>query len=350
MKNIIIVAPILSGQGGTETVIKKVLKRFDKKSQFNVKLLLLGEPPKKDWLKDIDEKQLIICESHNKILRIFWFVRFLLTEHINDLIIINTQLIHIAHLVKGIFKRDFLIYSWIHFSLDNSNTVNLTYLKEADKHLAISSGIKKQLINLEISPRNIELIYNPISTNLKKIKRSQDGVFRFLYMGRVEYNHQKNVELLLRSLTTLEGNWLLVIIGDGDDVKKCKKLADELGIKDRIVWKGWKSFPWSTLDEIDALVLPSNYEGLPMVLLEALSYGIPCVSTDCPTGPEDIIEDKYNGRLVKMNEPVDLSDKMRWIMKNLNELKEETLKSSINKFYDDNYFERLENIFSEMND
>lgn len=341
MKNIVIVAPILSGQGGTETVITKVINEFKTNDKMNVKLLLLGEPKNTEWLDKIDKKDVIICKSKSKIFRIIWYFVFLLKKKYSDIVIINTQLIHITHLIRRFLKLNVRIYSWIHFSLLNSNTVNLKFLREADRHLAISSGIKKQLIDLDVPEDRINLVYNPISVNDHTIQKSNDGVFRFLYVGRIEYNHQKNMESFLNALSKIKGEWQLQIIGDGEDVKQCKSLSKKLGIERKLVWDGWKKYPWKEVSMVDSLVLPSNYEGLPMVLLEALSYGIPCVATDCPTGPEDIIVDKANGRLTKVNDSNDLAEKLQWMMNNSKSMGSDDLKTSINKFYDINYFETL---------
>lgn len=61
------------------------------------------------------------------------------------------------------------------------------------------------------------------------------------------------------------------------------------------------------LNEADAFIMTSNYEGMPNALLEAMAVGLPCISTDCPTGPADIIDDGINGILVPVNNEVALT-------------------------------------------
>jgi UDP-D-galactose:(glucosyl)LPS alpha-1,6-D-galactosyltransferase len=80
-----------------------------------------------------------------------------------------------------------------------------------------------------------------------------------------------------------------------------KKLALELGISDRIEWTGWVHNPWAAIKAVSALVLTSQYKGFPMVLIESLIRGIPCLSSDCPTGPADIIIPGENGWLYPLH-------------------------------------------------
>ena len=58
-----------------------------------------------------------------------------------------------------------------------------------------------------------------------------------------------------------------------------------------ITWHGWVDKPWEKINSASCTLLLSKFEGFPMVILESLSYGIPVISSDCPTGPEDLIID-----------------------------------------------------------
>ncbi|MCV5863741.1 glycosyltransferase, partial [Escherichia coli] len=75
------------------------------------------------------------------------------------------------------------------------------------------------------------------------------------------------------------------VLGDGSDFEKCQAYGRGLNIDDRIVWYGWQQHPWKLVQQdikkVSALLLTSSFEGFPMTLLEALSWGIPCISADC---------------------------------------------------------------------
>jgi glycosyltransferase involved in cell wall biosynthesis len=78
-------------------------------------------------------------------------------------------------------------------------------------------------------------------------------------------------------------------------------LTEQLGLKDRVIFAGFVSNPYAFVARASALVLSSCYEGMPTVLLEALSCGCPVVSTDCPSGPREILADSKWGDLVPVN-------------------------------------------------
>jgi len=81
--------------------------------------------------------------------------------------------------------------------------------------------------------------------------------------------------------------------------EKLKKLAGKRGIADRISWLGFKKDPYSEFQEITALLLTSRYEGFGMVLVEANQRGIPVISSDCESGPRDIVIAGVNGYLYR---------------------------------------------------
>jgi glycosyltransferase involved in cell wall biosynthesis len=98
----------------------------------------------------------------------------------------------------------------------------------------------------------------------------------------------------------------LVIVGDGAFRQELETCAQQLGIAGRVHFLGHLNNPHALLANASAVVLSSRYEGMPMVLLEALAHGKPIVATDCPTGPREILDDGRAGILV----PVGAADHM----------------------------------------
>ncbi len=94
----------------------------------------------------------------------------------------------------------------------------------------------------------------------------------------------------------------LVIVGDGGFRAELEALAAELGVGARVHFTGYRNNPHAIVAGASALVLSSRYEGMPMVLLEALALGKPVISTDCPTGPREILDDGKFGLLVPVGE------------------------------------------------
>ena len=111
----------------------------------------------------------------------------------------------------------------------------------------------------------------------------------------------KQFDLLIKTFSSLESNfpdWDLVILGDGEERKDLSSLSITLGLQDRIYLPGSVGNVSDWYERADLFVLSSSVEGFPNVLLEAMTYGLPCVSFDCDTGPRDMIINGVNGVLV----------------------------------------------------
>jgi glycosyltransferase involved in cell wall biosynthesis len=118
---------------------------------------------------------------------------------------------------------------------------------------------------------------------------------------------QKGFDTLLRAHAQLHDDIRLVILGEGPLRPRLERLARDLGIDHRVDFAGFLTNPYPCYRASDAVVLSSRWEGLPTVLIEALSLGTPVVSTDCPSGPAEILEDGRWGRLVPPDHPVALA-------------------------------------------
>lgn len=103
-----------------------------------------------------------------------------------------------------------------------------------------------------------------------------------LFVGRL--TQQKNWQVLLQALGELKQNnsWNLRICGKGEDEHKIVAMAKELNLLDRVEMLGYREDVYSIMNESDLLVLPSWYEGMPNVVLEAMAMGLPCVVSDIP--------------------------------------------------------------------
>ncbi|MEK4669107.1 CDP-glycerol glycerophosphotransferase family protein [Niallia sp. FSL R7-0271] len=184
------------------------------------------------------------------------------------------------------------VISWLHAPPEYFGNADL--LKYSDAHFAISSQIEKSIEKNVFPGHPLFYIGNPVKINNNLIYRSKDKL-ELIFIGRI-HQHDKRLDILLRGLQFLDGDWRLRLIGEGPDEAQIKELSTELGINSNIEWLGWQENPWETIDEASLLVLSSDYEGFGLVLVEALSRGIPVVSTSC-SGPLDIVEDGKNGWL-----------------------------------------------------
>ncbi len=182
----------------------------------------------------------------------------------------------------------------------------------ADKVIAVSNGVADDLaITARLPRENIQVIYNPIVTPdlVKKSKATfEHPWFRtgeppvVLAIGRL--THQKAFDTLIhvfyQVLKIMSAR--LLILGEGEDRRMLEQLVSRLGMKQDVFLPGFVSNPYPYLARAAMFVLSSRWEGLPTVLVEAMSLGIPVVSTDCPSGPREILDNGHYGRLVAIGD------------------------------------------------
>lgn len=350
-KSVILTYPILTGHGGMETVLIGLLNNYAGKEKMQ--LFLPGGSVDKTWLGQIDDKSEKIV-LHDKRLKISQFIdtfMYMLANKPKVVIVMSKWQILPIFLTK-LFNKSLKIVSWNHFSLSNTRfTKLLKLLRLCDYHLSISSGITQQLISLGIDKADIFTIYNPVKRADRLVGRCTDDVRQLLYVGRVQFEGQKNLKEMFLILSRLQGiKWKLSIIGSGEDkeVTQLKNLSKELKIADSIEWLGWKSQPWKSVNMADALLLTSNFEGFGMALAESVAHGIPVFSSNCLTGPEDIVE-KGNGVMYSLHNIPDGSRKLQSLLEDSQLYRDPArVASTIENFYEDKYFSRFENVLNEI--
>lgn len=347
------VGEAVSGFGGMETVIRDVIDKFQTdNSEVECKMFFFCRHDKMDkaWLRGIDYS----CSFSNirlSILRrakhIHAFSRWIKDSKPDVVICIDVLACLFANKAREKSGHNFTLFSWPHFSLDHKK--HAEYIVYADDHLAISSGIKQQMMARGIDEKRITLVYNPVSRKSVVIPpptKEQPAVF--IYVGRMKFEGQKRIKDLLDGLSQAEGHWHLHVIGDGSDFEKCQAYGRTLGIDEHITWHGWQVMPWRVVSDevknVSALLLTSAFEGFGMAILEAMSYGIPCISSDCPYGPRDLIKPGINGELYPpedLNQLVTLLNQC--ISRELN-YNQNLIPETIELFYDDVYFHNLKSV------
>ncbi len=124
-----------------------------------------------------------------------------------------------------------------------------------------------------------------------------------LAVGHLRRYHHKGLDNLIELIAPVFKefpDWRLKIAGSGEQgLEHLTALAKKNNILDKIIFTGFISNVSDVMYESSIFILPSRYEGLPMVLLEAMSQGMTCIAYDCKTGPSDIIEHYKNGLLIE---------------------------------------------------
>ena len=189
---------------------------------------------------------------------------------------------------------------------------------DANLIITVSDGIIHDLKNLyHIDEKNMVMIPNPIDCDLiqnysKKPSKMQLPDKFFLCVGRLVMKHKAQDIALNAFKKTLKlfPNTKLIFAGEGADYNRLKDLADKLTVTPNIVFAGWRRDIWSIMSRATATILPSRYEGWPMVLIEAMAAGSPVIATDCPSGPKEILDNGRFGMLIPVEDSDALADAM----------------------------------------
>ena len=212
----------------------------------------------------------------------------------------------------------------VHGLWDQKRSMMLRYrfLMQRAKHIvAVSEGVRDEFAVMTKTPRHsISTIYNPVVGPWQDAMQvevpahpwmTDTGPPVVLSVGRL--SPQKDYPTLLRAFHNVSKTMdlRLIILGEGEQRMRLEALVRELGLQDRVSLPGWTHNVFSFIARASLFVLSSRHEGLPSVLIEALACGCPCVSTDCPHGPSEILEGGRTGPLVPVGDHVSLAEAMR---------------------------------------
>jgi len=184
-----------------------------------------------------------------------------------------------------------------------------------DKHVVtVSHGVKEDLLSkVKIKAGAITVIENPFDiTHIQQLANAEgftppsDRNF-LLHVG--SFNGVKRHDVLIKAFSKLAHTDVdLYLLGKGSNEKKTWKLVEDLGLSTRVFFLGWQNNPYAWMKHARMLVLSSDVEGLPSVLIEALITGTPPVSTRCKSGPDEIMIDELADFLSPPGNPAKLAE------------------------------------------
>ena len=199
----------------------------------------------------------------------------------------------------------------------------------ADEIVAVSHGVALDLSYYAGIPLSrINVIYNPVITPdipekakepikhlwFDQADRGDAPIPVVLGMGRL--NQEKCFSTLIRAFAIVREKMpcRLMILGEGKERQPLEALANKLGISSELFMPGFVENPFAYLSKASVFVLSSTWEGLPSALIQALACNCPVVSTDCPSGPLEILKGGEYGHLVPVGDVQAMADAIRRVL------------------------------------
>jgi len=291
------------GSGGAERVVSMLLREL---KEFNITLVLL----ERDIFYDIPKDVEVIYLSNSNINRsgvkkllmlpifAFKYKNILKDKNIKISLSFLTRSNYVNIIAKFfgskaktiISERNY--FSFVYGDKDLNSFINKKLVSLYRFANIATANSKGSALDLERNYRvkNVKVIYNPIDIEKINTLKNKDidlpkKKFTFITIGRLV--KEKNHSLIIDAIKDMDVD--LWIIGDGELKYELEEKIKSLSIEDRVFLLGREENPYKFLDKADAFVFASNYEGFPNVLTEALACKLPVVSTDCLSGPREIL-------------------------------------------------------------
>jgi glycosyltransferase involved in cell wall biosynthesis len=331
-KRIAFFLPTLNG-GGAERISINLLKEM---SKHNIPLDLVLATATGPYLKQVPESVRIINLESGRVAKALIPLSnylkntkpFALLSHqnyanviavlANKLARIQTQLVLVEHITLSQSRTTSIVGNLVPIFM------RLLY-PQANAIVGVSKGVSSDLeIKLGLTAGHVKTIYNPVVDNIL-LDQAQERLIHpwfqannppiFIAVGRL--SKQKDFTNLIQAFAIVRKQIQsrLIILGEGECRYELESLVKSLDLTKDIEMPGFVDNPYAYMSRASAFILSSLWEGLPTVLIEAMACGCPVISTDCPSGPREILEAEKYGILVPISDPTSLSAAM---LKSLN--------------------------------
>lgn len=193
-----------------------------------------------------------------------------------------------------------------------------SFYPKADGVVAVSREVGNELVNLiRVRSERVALIPNPVDPQAlaEKARASLEHPWRNsssepMIIGLGNLRKEKDFTTLVRAFHAVRKQvpCRLMLLGDGPQRTEIEQVVRELGLGESVWMPGFVANPYPYVASASALVLSSESEGMPNSLLEAMALGTNVVSTDCGSGPREVLEDGKYGRLTQVGNPEDMAE------------------------------------------
>lgn len=316
--------------------LKHNKKNIFNKIKYNIYMTLERKVLKKNFVKNLNE-----------------------IDKVDVLIDFDSGLTKLAKETKGLKK-----IAWIHNSLPNLLKKDKNIKKRGvrlaayDKIVTICKEMKEETEGIYPHLKEkIEYIYNPFDFQRIMTEAEQDSELTYeekellkedyiLSVSRIDKT-QKDYPTLIKAYKILKNKGMkekLYIVGDGDFKSELNKMIKTEGLEEEVKLLGQKKNPYIWMKNSKLFVHSSRYEGLPTVLIEAMILGKIVVSSACPTGPREILDNGNSGLLFRIGDEKEFSDRIYEALNNQNtrQVIEKNMSVRIEEFRAKSSLEKLE--------
>ena len=335
------------GQGGVERMLINLAEELGHKG-YAIDVLLTGDK-KVPFIDETDTCVNYIRFSSSGVFRLLFSLKSYLEKNTPDaLVSAKLKKGHALAVLAGKMARvptRMYLRIGTHLSRRNKGKIFTKKIRDemslryaalkADGIIAVSEGIREDVQRIAgVSEQRVRVVPNPTVT--RRIHALADEPVSHVWirekdapvvLGVGSLRNQKDFSTLIRAFAILRQSVeaRLIILGEGRQGPKLKELAAQLKVSDCIDFPGFVHNPYAYMARSDLFVMSSAWEGSPNVLIEAMALGTPVVSTDCPSGPSEILHGGKYGSLVPVGDYRKLAEKMRETLENplsANELQE----------------------------
>lgn len=320
-------------RGGVEIILLNLINHFLKKK---IKIILISNVPKKRLPVDNNFSQIkpkyktntFFSDRLHKAFQASWaLAKLLKNSKSNETIVFSLQSSSIAVPISKFFNHKIAIrnaedpiYSTIYADKKIMSVMSivskiLTY-NFSDKIICNSIGSKISLKKILLQKNKVISIYNPYLQRVYQGNASLKKNYA-LTVGRL--TKQKDHQTLIKAMKILKDkkiNFKLLIVGDGDQKYKLENLIKNLKLNKNIKILGWKKKINNYYKNAKLFILPSLYEGLGNVVIDAVNYNVPVISTNCKSGPPEIIKKNKGGYLVPISNEYKIAKKIIYCLNN----------------------------------
>ncbi len=355
MKKVMFVLPSFH-RGGAEKTITTLIRELQK--EYNVTLVVIRNEITLNFPEEISVKRL----SSDLIDRLPLLMRkMIFTHRLSKTIreiqpdIIFSSLPFSNKIVARAGRQNIDTYYIVHNTLSKylseKKLSRLRGIKKLQKLykdkniIAISEGVKDDLLDvLKVRPLSVQVIYNPFDVNeiekKSEVPVTLPGKPYIVSVGH--FYSRKRHDVLLKAFAKVKSDIQLVLLGSRGDEEKIRRLAADLGIEERVLFAGWHDNPYPWIKHARMLILSSDQEGLGRVLVESLILGTPVISTDCPSGPREILREGLERFLVPVGDDTLLAERIDEVLERYPTIDEKNLQRFDSRFSAGQYKKLIE--------